>query len=51
MPMFDVAVLVYIIAAFAAFVATLAWVSRSGTTRRRRSGRFFHKRGPAIEHR
>lgn len=51
MPMFDVLVLVYITAAFAVFAATLAWVSRNGTTRRRPSGRFFHKRGPAIEQR
>jgi len=51
MPMFDVLVLVYIIAAFAVFAATLAWVSRSRTRRPRRLGRIFHKHGPAIEQR
>lgn len=47
----ELAVLIYIIAAFAVFAATLAWVSRSGAAGRRRSGRFLHKHNPAVEHR
>jgi hypothetical protein len=51
MPLSDVLVLIYIIAAFAVFAATLAWVSRNPSVRLRRSGRTLHKHRPAIEHR
>ena len=51
MPTGQLIVLIYIIAAFVAFAATLAWVSRTAIPRRRRSGRLFHKHGTAAEHR
>jgi hypothetical protein len=51
MPVGDLLVLIYIVAAFVVFAAVLAWVSRTPSTRPGRSGRLSRKRGPAVEHR